>query len=230
MDSAVERLILIGATALLYSPGALEEQRQAAFDSILYAQLVANKNVGSRFAEYERWYAAYLDAYSKLGWIKLAGTHDVKQLGQPLAHAQTQPLEGWLRMRSICQEGVLAAIRAGLGHSAEGLSHLLKFGIQAQSQHSTLVLELGLLKPGPTLDLCSVTMQLDKPISAISPDVLLDEAVLGGEAEFTAVSLALNNAFFQNRRDELQALMHTKNAEGHYRFDPHALPAGAQHE
>lgn len=230
MNSAVEQLMLIGGTALLYSTGAVEAQRLAAFDSILYAQLLANKNAGSRFDDYERWYAAYRDAYRQLGWIKLASTHDLKQLGQPVRSAPVQPLEAWLRMRSIRHEAVLAVVKTGLSRSVEGFGHLLKFSTQDQAQGSKLVIELGLLKPGPVLDLCSISMQVDRLISGIPLDTLLREQVLQGEAEFNGVSLALDNGRFQRQRDELQALMKTKDAQGDYRFDPHAPVAGAQHE
>ncbi|WP_426810408.1 hypothetical protein ABOC32_06000 [Pseudomonas sp. WOUb67] len=230
MNSAVEQLMLIGGTALLYSTGAVEAQRQAAFDSILYAQLLANKNAGSRFDDHERWYAAYRDAYRQLGWIKLASTHDLKQLGQPVRSAPVQPLEAWLRMRSIRHEAVLAAVKTGLSRSVEGFGHLLKFSTQDQAQGSKLVIELGLLKPGPVLDLCSISMQVDTLISGIPLDTLLRERVLQGEAEFNGVSLALDNGRFQRQRDELQALMKTKDAQGDYRFDPHAPVTGAHHE
>lgn len=230
MNSAVEQLMLIGGTALLYSTGAVEAQRQAAFDSILYAQLLANKNAGPRFDDYERWYAAYRDAYRQLGWIKLASTHDLKQLGQPVRSAPVQPLEAWLRMRSIGHEAVLAAVKTGLSRSADGFGHLLKFGTQDQAKGSKLVIELGLLKPGPVLDLCSVSMQLDRLISSIPLDTWLREQVLKGEAEFNGVSLALDNGRFQRQRDELQTLMKTKDAQGDYRFDPHAPVTGAHHE
>ncbi|MFF7062831.1 hypothetical protein [Pseudomonas sp. NPDC008258] len=230
MDRAVEQLMLIGGTAVLYSPGVVVEQRQAAFDSILYAQLVANKNAGSRFDDDERWYAAYRDAYRQLGWIKLASTHDLKVLGQPVRSAQIQPLEAWLKMRSIRAEAVLASIKAGLGRSEAGFPHLLKFGSLDQAQGSKLVIELGILKPGPVLDLCCITLQTGTPVSGVSLNTLMREQVPGEEAEFSAVSLALDNGRFQRQREELQALMNAKDAQGDYRFDPYASQAGANHD
>ena len=230
MDRAVEQLMLIGGTALLYAPGAVEEQRQAAFDSILYAQLVANRNAGPRFDDYDGWYTAYRDAYRQLGWIRLTSTHDLKQLGQPVRSAQIQPLEAWLKMRSIRHEAVLAAVKAGLDRSAEGFRRLQTFSVHEQAQRSKVVIELGILKPGPVLDLCSISLQIDKPLSQISLETLLHEQVLQGEAEFNAVSLALDNGRFQRQRDELQALMKTKDAQGDYRFDPYAPSTGASHE
>ncbi|WP_081042096.1 hypothetical protein [Pseudomonas putida] len=227
MDRAAEQLMLIGGTALLYSPGAVEAQRQAAFDSVLYAQLVANKHAGSRVDHYESWYAAYREAYRQLGWIKLASTHDLKPLGRPVRNAHIQPLEAWLKMRSLRHEAVLAAIKTGLGQSAEGLRHLLKFCAHDQAQCSTLVIELGVLKPGPALDLCSISLQIDKPLSLVSLETFLGEQVLEGEAEFNGVSLALDEGRFQRQRDELQALMKTKDAQAVYRFDPYAQPTGA---
>ncbi len=224
MDKAVEQLMLIGGTALLYAPGAVEEQRQAAFDSILYAQLVANRNAGSRFDDYENWYATYRDVYRQLGWIKLASTHDLKQLGQPVRSAQIQPLEAWLKMRSIRYEEVLASVKAGLSKSVEGFRHLLKFSSHGMAQRSKLVVELGILKPGPALDLCSISMQIDQSTLNISLDTFLREQVLKGDAEFNGVSLALDNGRFQRQRHELQALMKTKDEQGDYRFDPY-LPS-----
>lgn len=222
MDRAFEQLMLIGGTALIYPVGAGEMERQAAFDSILYAQLVANKNVGSRFEHYENWYAANREAYRQLGWIKLASTYDLKQLGQPARSAQIQPLEAWLKMRSIRHEAVLATVKAGLSRSAEGLRHVLKYSAQDQGRHSKLVFEIGLLKPGPALDLCSITMQIDERISDVPLNVLLSEQVLKGEAEFSGISLVLDNGRFQHQRDELQALMENRNSQGDYRFDPYA--------
>jgi len=230
MGKAVEHLMLIGGTALLYPADRGELQRNAAFDSILYAQLVANKNVGSRFDAFDGWYAEYREAYRKLGWIKLASTHDYKHLGQPARSTQVQPLDAWLKMRSIRHEDVLSAVKAGLSRSAEGYRHLVKFGAQDRAQRSKLVIELGLLKPGPALDLCSISMQFDQPISGISLDMLLREQVLKGEAEFNGVSLMLDNARFQHQRDELQALMKTKDVQGDYRFDPYASSTGARHD
>ncbi|WP_236548538.1 hypothetical protein [Pseudomonas sp. S37] len=218
--------MLIGGTALVYPVGASEIQRRAAFDSILYAQLVANKNAGSRFGNYENWYAATREAYRQLGWIKLASTHDLKQLGQPARSAYIQPLEAWLKIRSICPEVVLATVKAGLSKSAEGLRHMLKYSAQEQGQRSKLVFEIGLLKPGPALDLCSITMHIDERISGIPLDVLLSEQVLRGEAEFNGVSLMLDNGRFQHQRVELQALMEHKDAQGDYRFDPYASVTG----
>jgi len=227
MDRAAEQLMLIGGTALLYSPGTVEAQRQAAFDSILYAQLVANKHAGSRIDNYERWYAAYREAYRQLGWIKLASTHDLKQLGRPVRNTHTQPLEAWLKIRSLRHEAVLAGIKTGLGRSVEGLRHLLKFSAHDQAQSSTLVIELGVLKPGPTLDLCSISLQIDQPLSLVSMETFTSEHVLEGEAEFNGVSLALDEGRFQHQRGELQALMRSKDAQAAYRFDPYAQPTGA---
>ncbi|WP_230385037.1 MULTISPECIES: hypothetical protein [Pseudomonas] len=226
MDRTAEQLMLIGGTALLYRVDTGQIQLQAAFDSILYAQLVANRNAGSRFEHYEAWYDAYREAYRQLGWIKLASTHDLKQLGQPVRSAQIQPLEAWLKMRSIRHEAVLAAVKSGLGRSIEGFRHQLKFSTQG----AQLVIELGLLKPGPALDLCSITLHFDKPIASISQEMLLGEHLLKGEAEFNGISLVLDNGRFQHQRDELQALMKTKDAQGEYRFDPYAPSTGADHE
>ncbi len=218
MDKAVEQLMLIGGTAMLYPPGSDERQRRAAFDSILYAQMVANKNVGSRFDDYPGWYNAYREVYRQLGWIKLASTHDLKQLGQPSPGAPIQPLEAWLKIRSLQPDSVLAAVRAGLGRSSEGVRHLLKF----TARGAELVLELGLLRPGPVLDLCSITWQSDRPIADIPQQLLQSGQALRGQAEFNGVSLALDNARFQHQREELQALMKSKDAQGEYRFDPYA--------
>ncbi len=210
--------MLVGGTALLYPADIGAIQRQAAFDSILYAQLVANRNLGPRFDDYQSWYHAYLEAYSQLGWIKLANIHDCKQLGQPSRSTRIQPLEAWLRMRSIRQEAVLAAVKTGLDRSNEGFAHLLKF----TAQGADLVLELGLLKPGPALDLCSITLQFDRPIADIPQDMLLREQAFKGQAEFRGVSLVLDDRRFQGRREELQALMKNKDVHADYRFDPYA--------
>lgn len=225
MDRAIEPLMLIGATALLHSPHALSEQRQATFDSILYAQLVANKQAGSRFANHESWYRAYRNAYQQLGWIKLAQTHDFKRLGQTLDGSRTQPLEAWLRMRSIKHEAVLAAVKAKLSGSAEGFDHLFKFAVQG----NRVAVEIGVLKPGPVLDLCSITLQRDAAIPHIGLDALLREQLLGGEIEFYGVSLALDNGRFQSQRQALRALMKDRDEQGAWCFELGAGAAGGEH-
>jgi len=104
---------------------------------------------------------------------------------------------------------------------------LLSFCAHDLAQCSTLVIELGVLKPGPALDLCSISLQIDKPLSLVSLETFLGEQVLEGEAEFNGVSLALDEGRFQRQRDELQALMKTKDAQAVYLFDPYAQPTGA---
>ena len=44
-------LVLVAGTVLLTDPQISPSQRQAAIDSTLYAQLVANKRAGNRFTE-----------------------------------------------------------------------------------------------------------------------------------------------------------------------------------
>jgi hypothetical protein len=61
-------------------------------------------------------------------------------------------------MRSIRHEAVLAAVKTGLSRSLEGFGHLLKYSTQEQTQGAKLVIELGVLKAGPVLDLCSISM------------------------------------------------------------------------
>ncbi|WP_028632774.1 hypothetical protein [Pseudomonas parafulva] len=230
MDKADEQLMLIGGTALLYAPAGAGVERQAAFDSILYAQLVANKEAGSRFADHDAWYDAYRAALRRLGWIKLASTYDQRQLGQPTRSTRLQPLDAWLKVRSIQQQAVLAAFAAGLGQSADGVAHLKKFCVQDQAGGSQVVIELGLLKPGPVLDLCSITLHTETPLSGLSLAQLLSDQVLKGEAAFNGISLALDNKRFQHQREALHALMLTKDGQGEYRFDPHAPQTGAGHE
>lgn len=230
MHEAVRELILIGGTALLYAPEVNEAQRQAAFDSILYAQLLANKKVGSRFADPEGWHAAYRHVYRELGWLKLASTHDQKFLGKTRQATRTQPLEAWLRMRSIQHEAVLAQVTSSLSRSDPGFRHLLKFAAQDDVEHSTVVVEIGLLKAGPTLDLCSIALQTSSRLCGTSLQALLSDHVLHGEAVFNGFSLVLDNARFDRQRAQLQALMADKDQQGAYRFDLREPTTGDDHE
>nr|WP_314479428.1 hypothetical protein [uncultured Pseudomonas sp.] len=226
MDKTHEQVMLIGGTALVYSAQVPHAQRQAAADSILYAQLLANKVASSRFDDYERWRTAYQDAYRQLGWIKTSSTHDFMKLGPARCTAPIQPLEAWLRMRSIPRQAVLDAVKATLARSTEHYHHLMRFSAQAQAQHSVIVLEIGLLRHGPALDLCSVAVQIDKPLSL---DTLLSPHLLEAEAEINGLSVILDEGRFQHQRKELHDLMKTRDAQDSYCLHPHQQHSGDNH-
>lgn len=230
MDEAAKALALIGGTALLNEPGQDERQRQAACDSMLYAQLVANKQAGSRFDDYDAWYAAYTATYRQLGWLKIAGTHDQRQLGMARPNGPIQPLEAWMRIRAIEHKAVVAAVTGQLSRSGAAFGHLLKFCARDEAGVSSVVVEIGLLKPGPVMDLCSIALRTTKPITGYALSTLMSEQLKQGEAVFNGVSLALDSERFAPQRDELKSLMASKDQHGAYRFYLNAERTGEEHE
>jgi hypothetical protein len=230
MHKPVHDLVLIGGTALLYSPALTATQRQAALDSILYAQLLANKQAGSRFANPEHWCDAYRQAFRQLGWLKLASTLDQKVIGETAKDQHIQPLEAWLKLRGIQHEAVLAEVAGPLSRSVSAFEHLLRFASQDEAERSKVVVEIGVLKAGLTLDLCSIALQTTTTLSGTSLQALLRDHVLHGEATFNGISLALDNVRFDQQREELRTLMASKNEQGAFQFDLGTAQTGGDDE
>jgi hypothetical protein len=67
-DKAKTQAQIVGAGVFSFAPGVAAEVRQGVSDSVLLAQLLANKGVSAEEKPLE-WFRAYFDVLQKVGWI-----------------------------------------------------------------------------------------------------------------------------------------------------------------
>lgn len=225
MENVQPRVVLIGGTALWHEHGICEQERQDALDSIRYAHLCANHRVSSRFDDNAAWHRAYVMAYQSLDWVRVNSTHDWKVVGQAVTNVRGELFEDWLEARCIDHAVLLNGISQRLDRSAEAFRHFLAFCACDRAEHVDLCIELGVLSPGPTLDLYSLSLKAVQPLSGRSLSALVQ-----GEVEVRAVSLSLNNAFFANRRKDLHRLIMDRAPDGRMLFDLDVAAQGGTHE
>ncbi|MFT0520414.1 hypothetical protein [Pseudomonas faucium] len=138
-------LWLAGGTALLVAQAALP-QRQYALDSLLYAQLHSDKLNGSRFANYARWYSGYRTALEERGWVLTRSHSDYQESAVALP---LNLLRDRLQARHPGLSGYLQAAVTQL--SENPAQQCLSSFTEAKS--GGVVYELGVLLPGPSIDL-----------------------------------------------------------------------------
>lgn len=216
MTSLDSTVVLIAATALLCPRVQPEQHYQDSVDSLLYTQLLANKNVGARFGRQADWQAARRQAFSSLGWLRLASVHEQKNLGASPVTSGVQPFQAWLQTREIDYQAVVSVITGALRGSAASLRHLMNFAVSNDEAGSQLEVDIGLLRPGPTLDLCSLSWRSAQPLSAAPLDALLAQAALHGEVTLDGLSLRLDAERFAAQRSSLRELIANKQRQGSY--------------
>ncbi|HGM5581378.1 TPA: hypothetical protein ACKP22_003081 [Pseudomonas putida] len=213
MTYADHTLILIGQTALLVPPGIEVQQREDALDSLHYCQLLANKRAGSCFDHPDAWAVAYRKAFESLDWIRFVSAHDRITLGPGAAGKERTPLLNWLEQRTINIDTALATLSQALSGVPESLDHLLRFAVRNEADMGELHIEFGLLGAGPVLDLCSVSLRRDHPITREALASVAQLAQLQGELEVRALSLNLSSQRFASRRCDLHTLILEKERE-----------------
>ncbi|MFJ9992134.1 hypothetical protein ACIQSO_15460 [Pseudomonas putida] len=213
MTYADHTLILMGQTALLVPPGIEVQQREDALDSLHYCQLLANKQAGSCFDHPDEWAVAYRKAFESLSWIRFVSAQDWITLGSGGTPKQSTPLLSWVKQRRIDVDTVLAVLLQALSGAPEGLDHLLRFAVRNEADKGELRIEFGLLGAGPILDLCSVSMRCDYPITREALTVVAQRTQLQGELSVRALSLNLSNQRFASRRSDLHTLILDKERE-----------------
>lgn len=206
-------LTLIGQTALFVPPGIEVQEREDALDSLYYCQLLADKQAGSCFDHPDEWAIAYRQAFESLNWIKFLSAHDSISPAPQATPRQDKPLLSWLKQRKIDVDMALATLSQVLSGAPEGLEHLLRFAVRNEANKGEVHIEFGLLSAGPILDLCSVSMQCDHPITREALTTIVQRTQLQGELAIRAVSLNLSNQRFAARRSDLHTLILAKERE-----------------
>jgi len=206
-------LTLIGQTALLVPPGIEVQQREDALDSLHYCQLLADKQAGPCFDHPDEWAVAYRKAFASLNWIKFVSARDSISLPPQATPRQHTPLLSWLKQREIDVDMALAKLSQVLSGAPEGLEHLLRFAVRNEANRGEVHIEFGLLGAGPILDLCSVSMQCDHPITRETLATIAQRTQLQGELAVRALSLNLSKQRFAARRSDLHTLILDKERE-----------------
>ena len=199
MSEETYSLWLVGGTGLLVADTALQDQ-QYALDSVLFAQLHSDKLNGSRFANFARWYSGYRTALEQRGWIFTRSRSDHQRLQEGAPPTLAHILKSHLQARHPSLSGYLQAAITRL--SQEEVQQQLRAFTMAQPEKANgVVCELGVLLPGPSMDLCGLALG-----SELSDGIDLREsgATLG---EYVAQSI----------REHLHEMLERKQQAGNIR-------------
>lgn len=205
-----------GGTLLLIAPNVPASQRQAVLDSLLYTQLVANKAEGSRFTCYPQWYGRYRRALSERGWILTQLFQDSQTAKDTAMLAPIQPLSLWLATRC---EGATSIIDQSLDilvKTPTGADSFRRFTCEGDVRGARVALEIGLVRPGPVIDLCSVAFQTSQPLEQVTIEHPLSADTLLGELFVKGLSAHLDGELFEPHRVELRKLIERKQQEHCY--------------
>lgn len=205
MSKDAYSLWLVGGTALLVAEAALPS-RQYALDSLLFAQLRSDKLNGSRFADYARWYSGYREALEARGWVIPGSRSDYQPLqgSVPL----TQRLTDELQARHPGLSPYLQAAIARLSQK-EVQQYLRPFTLDEHSQATHVVYELGVMLPGPSLDLCGLALTTATPATQILPGAVLASSPTD-KVDLRTTLATLGEQLTEVDRESLHALLERK--------------------
>jgi len=199
MSEETYSLWLVGGTALLVADMELQDQ-QYALDSVLFAQLRSDKLNGSRFANYARWYSGYRTALEQRGWTFTCSRSDYQRLQEGAPPMQAHLLKRHLQARHPSLSGYLQAAITRLSQE-EAQQQLRAFTLAEHEKATGIVCELGVLLPGPSMDLCGMALGSD-----LSDGIDLRESVA-----------TLGEYVTQSIRHDLHALLERKQQAGNIR-------------
>lgn len=210
-------LWMAGGTLLLIAPQVSLSERQAVFDSLLYAQLVANKAVGSRFTDYTQWYSRYRSELSERDWILTQLFQNTQTpSGRASMLAPVQPLTLWLEGRHAGASRIVEQGLDMLGREQDGLDIFRSFTFDGDASGTRVALEIGLVHQGPTIDMCSIALQTSSQLEQVTIEQPLYANTIQGEVLIKGQSAQLDCALFAPRREELRRLIERKQKERCY--------------
>lgn len=159
MDVDGYTMWVVGGSLLIVAPQITDDQRQRALASLAAAQHAADDSMGSRFEGQRCWARAYRKALGEHGWGVVHSCQSVESAERRGVLAPLQPLLLWLSAVHPHQADVLERCVAALNPRQDGLRQLSRRALQASQDGARLVVELGLLLPGPALSLCSIALE-----------------------------------------------------------------------
>lgn len=224
MENRECRVGLLAGSVLLSDRTLASTQYQDVTDSLLYAQLLADKSAASRFDDYSRWYKAYREALSGLGWMVLRQLAEAKPAADISCLASAQPLLAWLGQREPEVDDLLAIALGALRDDAAAKRHVCAFTQRADNTGTQVAIELAIVRPGPEIHLCSIAFRTSRR----SPQWLMETLVQGheleGEVQVRGLTLLLNESFHLRQRANLRTLMLKKNSERQYALEVEPRP------
>lgn len=179
MDVDGYSLWVSGGSLLLVAPQVSEAECRATLSSLRYAQWLADGLVGSRFDAHRQWYRAYRTALGTCGWGVSYSCQSVEAASCRTLIAPLQPLQLWLATQHSQVASVMERCIDGLDTAQPGIEQLGQSALRVMDQPpggAQIVLELGVLRAGAELSLCSLSLQTRATLGA---DWLT--AVLAGE-------------------------------------------------
>ncbi|PJY95062.1 hypothetical protein [Pseudomonas donghuensis] len=219
-----------GGSLLLIAPDVLPDQRQAVLDSVLYAQLVANKFAGSRFSNYQTWYERYRNTLTERDWIFTKFHHESKSASDCSLLSVIQPLQLWLETRHTGASAIIDQGIAALTRDAQGLECFGGFTFEARDTGAVLIMEIGLVHPGPVIDLCGISITLVQAPEVAGIEQSLAGEVLCNEVVINGGAAVLDGKMFEGSRADLRSLMARKQQEHNYVMALDSQPEGDNHE
>lgn len=220
-------LWLANGTVLLVANDLPTEQRQAALDTLIYAQLLANKKQGPRLTHFPKWHEAYVQAISMTGWIitQRSNEHATGKNDAPLS--LTQPLQEWLHGRNPAAVPALNYALATIAHgSAECLRSLTH---QTHAHGSCALLEVGVVQTGPVIDLCCVFVDCSVPLEQVGLGYMMAGDTLR-EYWMKGFCATLDPASFEKHQARLHETIAEKQAEFRYLVPLDELNTGGGRE
>lgn len=150
MNDEKYALWLVGRGAWLVENSLDLQHRQDALDSVLYAQLRADKRSDGRASDHGQWFEVYQSSLADLGWITLQ-RHREQTAGEADMPPSVEPMQRWLttRDRSLSSE-LDAAVPALCSQAAQ--RHLTRFGVEQPSR----LHELGVVSQDNVIAVCSL--------------------------------------------------------------------------
>lgn len=217
---------MVGGTLLLVADKVPLAQRQAVFDSLLYAQLVANKSAGSRFTGYRQWYGDYRHTLAARGWIMTQYYNESRPTKDYSCLGPLQPLQLWLETRYGGASNIVAQGVDRLLRDPAKQDSFRQFTVEGDTQGSGVTLEVGLVHPGPVINLCSIALHTSTAADQIAMDRPLAGEALIGDVFINGVSAVLDDEVFEPQRADLRGLIARKQKSQCFIQDVGAQPGG----
>lgn len=224
-------LWLVGGSLLLVAASVPSAQRQAVLDCVLYGQLLADKKSGPRFEQYQQWYEEYRQALSLRGWIVKQRFYDTKPAADCSLLIPAQPLQLWLADRQADADDYIASALATLQKNADASRAFNEFVRLRTNNQTQLVLEIGLVLPGPVLHVSSISVALDS-VAAAEP-IPLDQplrAASTAQVMVKGTSAFLDQKSFAAHAVDLRKLIEKKQRERAYLVELGPVAQGVEHE
>ncbi|MDF0733770.1 hypothetical protein P0Y43_24125 [Pseudomonas entomophila] len=209
MSEQAYSLWLVGGTALLVEQPPSPLQRYV-LESVLYAQLRADKQSGPRFTHYDRWYNDYRAALEARGWVVTRSHSDYR----PRTDDRPLAIAPYLCERLQTRHPRLAApLQAAV-------SRLLQADAQAQLRPSSVagtqvVYELGVILPGPSLELYSLAFDGGSASVPIDLGATVAASATRDGIDLRESQATMTELLSEANRQDLHALIERKQLAGH---------------